>query len=201
MSKINSRKGNTQATTLWRHTRKAINKLGRGGVREISEKHQDVREYMFSGGTRRWVCQEEDCLKLSGSNIQGTALITRETYNVPTMPLREWLRSQRPIFCGSPRNLSPLPPPEATWETKGFLSRYAMSTFNTQIYLSWIEKLSHTLSPWSLLHQKPSPFSIPKTMSCHPCSHLPLPLNHNTASTHQGVTEKDTSDQAGQPYV
>lgn len=89
MSKINSPKENRLATTLWRHTRKAINKLrGEGELRETSEKHPDVRKAMFSGGTRCWVCQEEDCLKLSGSIIQGRALMTRETYNLATRPLR-----------------------------------------------------------------------------------------------------------------
>lgn len=112
----------------------------------------------------------------------------------------EWLRHQHPIFCGSHHNLSPLPPSEAAWKTKGFLSRYAASTFNTQIYLSWIQTFSHTLSPWPLLHQKPSPLSIPKTMSCHPCSHLPLPLNHNIAAPTRAWRRK-VSTHVGQSYL
>lgn len=52
---------------------------------------------------------------------------------------------------------------ETALKTKDYAVKHVVSTFNTQIYLSWIQMFSHTQSLLSLLDQTPSPLSTLKS--------------------------------------
>lgn len=159
-------------------------------VREISEKHQDIRKYMFSGGTRCWVCEYEVCLKLSGSNIQGTALITREMYNLPTIPLRMIKGPTSYLLWELSQPISP----------SSFRSNLEDKELSIQ---ACFEHLSYTDLFILDSNVQPHPesfglyfirnlvlFPFQKQWVVTLAHHLPLPLNHNTASTHHKVVEK-----------
>lgn len=115
MSKINIPEWNSLATTLWRHTRKAINKSGyekrrQKKRREMSEKQQGVRSYTVSGRTHGWVCRQ-DCFMSPGSNIQMTFQPGTVAHAYSPCYQGNW----RAEAGGSPEPTNSRPACRATW--------------------------------------------------------------------------------------
>lgn len=116
--------------------------------------------YVFSGRPQGWLCRQ-DFLILSTRNIWRRSLMMNEK-NLHTTPL--WSNTHYPIFCYLFWRLHSLSPSsETALKTKDYAVKHSVSTFNIQIYLSWIQMFSHTQSPLPLLHQKPSLLSIAKS--------------------------------------
>ena len=85
-------------------------------------------------------------------------------YNLHTTPL--WMITYTPSHLLLPF-LKPSQPTsfqssETALKTKDKAAKHSVSTFNRYIHLSWIKMFNHTQS-LSLLHQTPSPVSLPKS--------------------------------------